>query len=622
MVYRRTLLFAYQGNLYPWNVNPTAPGAQPVDPASVVVSDGYFAPVRMLTFNGTVPGPVLEAWEDQELIINVHNKDISEAISVHWHGLHQRNSGWYDGIPWLTQCPQLPGEIFTQRMKAYPGGSFWYHSHVGIQLSDSLYGALIIHPKKGEHPVAGDFNVMFGDVNHDVIGNAWYLYLTNRVWNHLAAKYNDPEMAQRYHSLTINGRGRYFSLSDVAITQSPLSEFDVVRGKLYRFRVHGSQASTFVKFSIDGHRLKVVATDGRDVKPCWVSHVIVTPGERYDVLVLADQPVGNYWVRGFNGKHGLAILRYQGANPNADPITVPHQCAPASKCVVYNCDVPDYAVPFQECITFDRMRSTNVPPVPGRHHGRIRESFFNFGFKQGPRVNGVRYQMPVSPILTQPGEAQENPCYTPCRSYNVCECTYNHHMKLGEIQQFILLSKGTGLSSHPIHMHGHHFSVVKVGLPKLNSTGQFAGENDDIVCDEDNYCNRPRWRNPKWGGNNIPGLNLNDPPSKDTVLIPRGGYVIIRFKSDNPGAWGMHCHIEPHVNAGMFVALIEGFERFHSFDIPPKFPTCRHYTPRHYRPYEDMDYYGFSSDHFNDRYGSTDTYDGSNAGGRGGAGGY
>ncbi|XP_074657796.1 uncharacterized protein LOC141910847 [Tubulanus polymorphus] len=571
----------------------------------------------MLTFNGTVPGPILEAWGDQTIIINVINRDISEAISVHWHGLHQRNSGWYDGIPWLTQCPQLPGEIFTQRFKAFPYGTFWYHSHVGIQLSDSLYGALIIHHKDEAPKVAGDFNVMFADVNHHVIGNAWFLYLANRVWDHLAAKYNEPEMAQRYQSLIINGRGRFFSNAGVALTHGPLSEFEVVQGNLYRFRVHGSQASTFVKFSIDGHRLQVVATDGRDLKPQWVTHVVVAPGERYDVLVVADQPVGNYWVRGFNGKHGLAILRYHGANPHVEPTTTGHPCNAASKCVVYNCEVTDHGVPFQECITFDRMRSMNVPPVPGRHNERIKESFFNFGFKQGPRVNGNKYQIPVSPILTQPGEAQENPCYQPCASGSVCECTYNHHLKLGEIQQFVLLSMGTGRSSHPIHYHGHHAAVVKVGLPSKDAQGNII-DNTDIICDETRYCNWPKWRNPEWGGNNIPGLNLHDPASKDTVLVPAGGYVIIRFVADNPGAWGMHCHIEPHLVAGMFVALIEGFETFDSFDLPPHFPTCRHYTPRHYRPREDRNYYGFNTEHANDMFGNRNMFLGPHMGGGGG----
>ncbi|XP_074657291.1 uncharacterized protein LOC141910498 [Tubulanus polymorphus] len=623
MVYRRTLLFTYQGRLYNWNDDPTNPNVSAIDPANVVVSDGFMRPIRMLTFNGTVPGPDIVAWENQEIIINVHNKDISEAISVHWHGLHQRNSGWYDGIPWLTQCPQLPGEIFTQRFKAYPYGSFWYHSHVGIQLSDSLYGAFIIHPKKAEQPlVSGDFNVMFGDINHEVIGNAWYLYLTNNIWSSLAAKYNDSSLDQRYHSLVVNGRGRYQAPDGTFLTESPLTEFEVVPGKVYRFRIIGSQATTFVTFSIDGHRMQVIATDGRDLKPQWVTHVQVTPGERYDVLVVADQPVDTYWIR---ASRGLAILRYRGATSGIDPNSTTHRCAQnETTCIVYNCDAFDFARPNQECITFDRMRSKYKQRVPGRPGGsrryrghRIRESLFNFGFKRGPRVNGVRYQVPVSPILTQPGEAQENPCYEPCQTNNTCECTYNHHMKLGEIQQFVILSLGIGRSNHPIHMHGHHFYVVKIGLPQMNSSGAIIGQNEDLICDDPIWCNRARWRNSTWGGNNIPGLNLFDPPLKDTVLVPAGGYVVIRFKADNPGAWGLHCHIEPHLMFGMFVALIEGFEKFDSFDIPPRFPTCRHYTPEHYRPYEDMDYYGYSSEHENDRYGSTNSYIGRSGRSRG-----
>ena len=106
------------------------------------------------------------------------------------------------------------------------------------------------------------------------------------------------------------------------------------------------------------------------------------------------------------------------------------------------------------------------------------------------------------------------------------------------------------LHAHPIHFHGHSFHVLKIGHSKYNNnTGLRVESTDDIDC-ADPKCFTTKWRDPKTRGDNIPGLNTRNPPRKDTIQVPAGGYVVIRFKSDNPGKWLMHCHVDFHEMQG------------------------------------------------------------------------
>ena len=90
-------------------------------------------------------------------------------------------------------------------------------------------------------------------------------------------------------------------------------------------------------------------------------------------------------------------------------------------------------------------------------------------------------------------------------------------------------------NAHVIHIHGHHFQVLKVGWPEYNGTTKFLHANTpDIEC-SDYMCNVLHWTNASWYGGNIPGIIPQGAPEKDSVIVPAGGYVIVRFKADNPG---------------------------------------------------------------------------------------
>ena len=102
---------------------------------------------RYIAVNGRIPGPTLIITEDQLVKVTVVNRLTSEAMTIHWHGMHQKGTPWMDGVGFISQYPIGPGATFDYIFRATPAGTHWYHSHVGAQRTDGLFGALIVREK-------------------------------------------------------------------------------------------------------------------------------------------------------------------------------------------------------------------------------------------------------------------------------------------------------------------------------------------------------------------------------------------------------------------------------------------------------------------------------------------
>lgn len=103
------------------------------------------AVVRMLAYNGSVPGPTLRVKQNSEIVVNVTNHGDVEA-TVHWHGLRLENR--YDGAPHETQKPIAIGETFLYRVRFPDEGLYWYHPHIREDYTQDmgLYGNLLVEP--------------------------------------------------------------------------------------------------------------------------------------------------------------------------------------------------------------------------------------------------------------------------------------------------------------------------------------------------------------------------------------------------------------------------------------------------------------------------------------------
>ncbi|XP_063411049.1 uncharacterized protein LOC134693965 [Mytilus trossulus] len=583
---------------------------------SIITGDGE--PRMAFAINSQIPGPSLIVYEGQQILIRVKNDLWMEGITFHWHGLPQKGTPYMDGVPRVTQCPINPGETFTYRFTAQPSGTFWYHSHLGTQRSDGLAGALIIleNPslqtkKRKEQPDAPEFVFLLSDwfPFGSATADKWAAWDINRFSDNLTGEkcfdvkrtYDYAEIGQRgIQTPVINAKGRrYEEDGSTYYPYIPLEMFVVKQGGRYRFRIISIAAMNAYRVSIDNHELKVVAVDGTEVEAEQAESVILHSAERIDVEIQSNAPVGNYWIRmedmaakdtnekPINMVKGYGILRYSTASSD-EPISLRTECTKDRPCRVINClfgkfpeELNTYCVPMSSLKSSKSEIKNNPVPLPVSKND-FQEFFMNFHFtnlnnnpKAQSSINGIRMNLPASPLLVDSDSPDSS---TSCDFQNctsVCTCTHMLNLKLGNVIQFVLINyEPTGFGrAHPVHMHGHRFHVMKIGFPEYNTTtGNLTRMNPDIKCNT-LECNRAEWADKLWNYGNVPGMNVDNPPIKDTIIVPWGGYVVIRIVADNPGYWYFHCHIELHNVDGMALVLQEG-NRTQLHTLPDNFRTC------------------------------------------------
>nr|XP_034309131.1 L-ascorbate oxidase [Crassostrea gigas] len=601
----------------------------PKELEQVLTVDGVYK--LLFSINGEFPGPPIIVYEGQTIEVLVRNHLSNEVFTIHWHGMHQKHTPWMDGASMVSQCPIGPGQNFMYRFKADPAGTHWYHAHQGSMRGDGLAGPLIVLPRKKRTNlprVEDDFIIVIQEwnrnksslENHEI--HAWNMHLYADDFNCTESCYivthttDGTSMGMEpFHSGLINGKGHHYpdKTEKPLVPVLPLEIFKVKPNKNYRFRI--INAATFVSFrlSIDEHLFRVIATDGHDVEPEAAQSVVIASGERYDVLVQTKMNSRkNFFIRAESMElksqfldpiyPGVvkAIFRYEDA-PDSLPDTTRQKCTRENACKVINC--PNKLYPRADhvnCFSVANLLSTqetiNSCPVPVSQNGeRIREDFLNFHFttanpeSQNPvmkaTINGHVFTTPTCPPQSTYGPKASS-CINDCNKQKClkqqCSCTHllNYdNTSLGSAVQLVLLSRDglRGATDHPIHIHGHSFHVLKTVYPELDpTTGLVTNFSRDIEC-ESETCLTPRWSNKEWAGGNLPDLNLQNPPLKDTVVVPRGGYVVLRFYLDNPGYWFLHCHMDAHQMEGMTLIIKEGQRIFHP-KPPKRFPSCGDFT--------------------------------------------
>jgi multicopper oxidase len=273
------------------------------------------------SYNGQFPGPVLRVKEGEMLRVKVVN-ELSVPTSVHWHGMHQPGTWQMDGVADVSGPPIAPGKEFVYEFRATPAGTHWYHSHVGVQYGDGLFGPLVVEESK---PIAQY------DREEILLLNDWFLQpgdalLAKLLKDGMEKMPAKMEMKDRkdvgdipFQSGLINGKGR--APGD---TKTPLTVLDVKKGQTLRLRLINASSTYALRFQIDGHPLTVIATDGSPVKPVTVDNLPISVGERYDVLLEANQS-GTHWLRAatLDGNEIRGVLRYADASetaPEARPV--------------------------------------------------------------------------------------------------------------------------------------------------------------------------------------------------------------------------------------------------------------------------------------------------------------
>ena len=420
---------------------------------------------EFIAVNGRIPGPTLIVYKDQYVIIDVFNHLTNEGVTIHWHGIHQKRTPWMDGVAAVSQAPIVPGGQFRYIFEANPSGTHWYHSHLGSQRTDGLFGALIVHESDQE------YQDIIADVHEDIPGNQFMDLpdmhtITLLDWQreasiNLFVKIHStlgfypqlcptslPENSDTlyyprttstdgievgpvpYWSGLINGKGRY-NATDLGV----LSIFNVSLSISYRFRIIGAQSLYAYKFEIEDHRLRVIATDGQIVHLTGpLDYIIVHSGERYDFILDTKEEIqpgssGNYWIRaetlevsntlndGRPVHAAEAVLHYTAPGAlNPNPLTRydnvrsrPRLCTQQAKCIALNCPFKKFPSDYNiDCMVVSQLRnrfSDKLPRIDNMDSDNLK--FFNFGFEGQSftsAINGRNFLSPPSPYQTYRGE--------------------------------------------------------------------------------------------------------------------------------------------------------------------------------------------------------------------------
>jgi len=252
-------------------------------------------PVKALTINGGIPGPTLYFKVGETAVISVKNTLKNQDTSIHWHGLLVPNA--QDGVPYLTTPPIRPGSELTYRFKLTHSGTYWYHSHTGLQEQRGIYGSIVIRPEEGElDKVDREYVLQLSDWTNEkpssvmktlMRGSEWYAIKKNNAQSVIGAikakalgDYIKREWSRMppmdlsdvaYDAFLINGK------RELSLEGKP--------GEKIKLRIINAGASTYFYLDSATGPMTIVAADGPTVKPVKVNRFLFPIAETYDVIV-------------------------------------------------------------------------------------------------------------------------------------------------------------------------------------------------------------------------------------------------------------------------------------------------------------------------------------------------
>jgi FtsP/CotA-like multicopper oxidase with cupredoxin domain len=521
------------------------------------------ARVRMLSYNGSIPGPTLRVKEGSEIVVHAENQGDVEA-TVHWHGLRLENQ--YDGTH-QTQQPMAVGESFTARVSFPDAGVYWYHPHIREDYGQEmgLYGNVLVEPADPDYwpPAHRDLMVTLDDI---LLEEGSVAPFSRSETTHVA-------MGRFGDVLLVNGE------TELALSAQ--------LGEVVRLYLTNTANTRVFNVALPGARMKLVGGDSGHVeREQFVEDVVLAPSERVVVDVLFDQPGTLTLEHRTPGKvYRLAAIevsetraelplrdQFETLRTNADMVIVRDQIDPLleaepDKTLAFIAEmdmgVPAgdgpvvYACPMHPEIVSEtpghcpecgmKLLAVEAPPttytcpmhleVVSQEPGHCPEC----GMKllpsqlvdeaggghthQGPHEHGGHDHAAAGGVEWEDDMVEVNRITTPAnmrwklidRETGAENAAIDWRFRVGDQVKIRLLNEMAG--DHPMH---HPFHV--------HGAGRFLILSRDGVVEP----------NLVW---------------KDTVLVRTGETVDILLDVTNAGLWMAHCHIAEHHESGMMFSF-------------------------------------------------------------------
>lgn len=515
-----------------------------------------------VAINGTVPGPLIRLREGQTVRISVTNT-LDEETSIHWHGLLVPFQ--MDGVPGVSFPGIAPGATFVYEFPVRQSGTYWYHSHSGLQEQEGHYGPIVIEPAKELAPA---------DREHVVVLSDFSTLHPHTIFARLKQEAGFFNLQRQTVAGLLAGKDKTFAerLSWAQMRMDPTDISDVT-GATYTFLVNGrgpadnwtglftpgqrvklrfinAGAQTIFNVRIPGLRMSVVAADGQYVRPVAVDEFQIGNAETYDVIVepngdraysiiaeavdrsgmgratlapregmtadvppLRDRPLATMKDMGMDMSSMGGDAHAGHAMPMAG--SMPGMAAPTPR----GADAMSHDMPG---MNMDMLDPSNAPqitigpgvqmitPMPMDRTGEPGQGLESVGHRV--LVYKDLIALEPNPDRRAPGRSMEIRLTGNMERFmwgfdgkKFSEGPLPYSFRDGERVRVTLVNDT--MMTHPIHLHGHFFELVHAPVGNL--------------------------------------------PRKHTVNVLPSGKVTFDFTAEH-GDWAFHCHMLYHMHAGMF----------------------------------------------------------------------
>lgn len=487
--------------------------------------------------NGTVPGPLLRLKEGDEVTLRVTNR-LHQDTSIHWHGLLLPFQ--FDGVPGVSFPGIKPGETFTYRFPLRQSGTYWYHSHSGLQEQSGHYGPLIIDPAEPD-PIRSDreFVLLLSEFTaldpHKIFDRLrtgeGYFNRQKTTWT------DDYRLSGAERRMWAQMRMPPTDIADVSAptytylanglpaVQAP--EFLFRRGERVRLRLINGSAMTFFNVRIPGCKLTVVAADGQAVKPVTVEELQIATAETYDLIVEPDGDAFAIVCEAMD-RSGMALATLT-TTPGLRPAVPPLRKAPlltmADMGMNHGTGGHDHG---NGSMSMDGMPMRDVSLLPP-------------DVKIGPGIDMV--SMAPADKMGEPGLGLRDVDHRVLTYRDLSALTPNTDTRepsrllelhlTGNMERYMWSFDGkmfnavsdvpirfawnervrvklvnNTMMAHPIHLHGMFFELVN-------------------------------------------GQSPAHQPRKNVVIVQPGASATFDLTANEPGDWAFHCHLLYHMHGGM-----------------------------------------------------------------------
>ncbi len=534
-------------------------------------------PQDAMTINGGIPGPILRFTEGEGLTINVTNK-MDVDTSIHWHGLilpYQQ-----DGVPGISFPGIKPGETFTYTFPAQQSGTYWYHSHSGLQEQSGVYGSIIIDPKTREpfrydreyvvvlsdwhktdtpKTILSNLKIMadyynyqqrtLGTLLDDVKKMGFGTALADRMaWGDMRMMPSDIADVSGYVFL-MNGRNP---------DQNWTGLFKP--GERVRLRFVNAAAMTFFDVRIPGLKMTVVQADGNNVRPVPVDEFRIAVAETYDVIIrpTEDKAYTLFAESMARTGHARGTLTPEMGRTAAVPDARPKQFLTMADMGMAHGDMPgmDHGT-----MKMDHGKMNHgAMKMPGGDHmmpdGTMMKGMDHSQMGHGMMKGMDHGKMGHGAMASNP---KDDPFYAPGSGLMPKAAGGGKFLSYADLKAFKPLYPDRPAAREievrlTGNMERYVWSINDVKYSDAEPIKLKFGERVRFKFINETMMTHPMHLHGMWQILDNGSGKYN--PAKHTISIAPGTTVEADIEADAEGQWAFHCHLMYHMASGMFRKVV------------------------------------------------------------------